>query len=312
MRRICVAVLMLLTAWTAISANEGSLRGDANHDGHVDVFDMNILINHILNVAEMDDLSICDMNGDSILDVRDLNMLINVILGANMSDQKETLKANGISFNMLPVGHGTFTLGAPDDDENPVHEVTLSHDFYMCETEVTQALWTAVMGSNPSYFKGDNLPVDKVSWEDCQAFIKKLNSLTGKNFRLPTEAEWEYCARGGDKSKGSLYSGGNDLDQVAWYSANSGNKPHPVATKKPNELGLYDMCGNVWEWCQDWYGPYSSDSQTDPTGPESAFYRIRRGGSWCNSADDCRVSARDYNIPEFRISYLGLRLVYTK
>ena len=187
--------------------------------------------------------------------------------------------------------------------------MTLS-DYYIGETEVTQELWTAVMGNNPSNFKGNKKPVEKVSWDDCQEFVKKLNQLTGKNFRLPTEAEWEYAARGGNKSKGYKYSGSNTIDDVAWYTSNSGSKTHDVKTKQANELGIYDMSGNVWEWCQDWYGSYNSGSQTNPTGPSSGSSRVCRGGSWFNGARYCRVSNRNCYFPDGSFSYLGLRLVF--
>ncbi len=174
------------------------------------------------------------------------------------------------------------------------------------ETEVTQGLWKAVMGSNPSYFKGDNLPVEDVSWDDCQEFINKLNELTGKTFRLPTEAEWEFAARGGNKSNHTQYAGSSNSGSVAWY----GDKTHDVAQKTPNELGLYDMSGNVMEWCQDWYGGYSSSAQTNPQGPSSGSYRVLRGGSWFNIARDCRVSGRYSYYPSDRYSYFGLRLAF--
>ena len=164
------------------------------------------------------------------------------------------------------------------------------------------------MGSNPSNHKGDNLPVENVSWNDCQVFIQKLNQLTGKQFRLPTEAEWEYAARGGRKSRGYKYAGSNDIGSVAWYWDNSGNGTHPVATKQANELGVYDMSGNVWEWCSDWYGDYQSSSQSDPQGPSSGFCRVIRGGSCYINARDCRVSIRLGNTPGRRFNYLGLRL----
>ena len=191
--------------------------------------------------------------------------------------------------------------------EKPAHQVTLS-DYMICKTEVTQELWQAVMGSNPSFFKGDNLPVECVSWNDCQKFIKKLNSLTGLQFRLPTEAEWEYAARGGNKSKGYKYSGSNDIGSVAWYMNNSSSKTHTVATKSANELGFYDMSGNVWEWCSDRHGDYSSGSQTNPKGPTLGSYRVYRGGSWINYARYCRVSYRNSSNPDLRGSNLGLRL----
>ena len=227
----------------------------------------------------------------------------------------KTYTINGVSFDMVSVAGGTFTMGATseqgsdaDNDEYPTHQVTLSN-FMIGKTEVTQELWQAVMGSNPSYFSGNNLPVEYVSWNDCQEFIKKLNQLTGLNFRLPTEAEWEYAARGGNKSKGYKYSGSNDIGSVAWYTSttnDSGTKR--VATKAPNELGLYDMSGNVYEWCSDWYGDYSSGSQTNPKGPFSGSDRVNRGGSWISYASGCRVSRRSMNSPGYRSRFQGLRL----
>ncbi len=227
------------------------------------------------------------------------------------SATSQTFTANGVSFKMIRVDGGTFTMGATSEQgsdaggrEKPTHQVTLS-TYYIGETEVTQALWEAVMGSNPSYFEGADRPVEQVSWNDCKAFIRKLNSLTGKNFRLPTEAEWEYAARGGNKSQGYKYSGSNSLGNVAWYSDNSGHETHPVKLKSPNELGLYDMSGNVWEWCQDWYGSYSSSSQTNPTGTASGSNRVCRGSGCIH---DAGVSYRSYNRPDIRYTDLGLRL----
>ena len=227
----------------------------------------------------------------------------------------QTFNVNGVSFTMIAVEGGTFQMGATSEqgsdagsDESPVHSVTLS-SYYIGETEVTQELWEAVMGSNPSYFSGyPQRPVESVSWNDCQEFITKLNNLTGKNFRLPTEAEWEYAARGGNKSNGYKYSGSNTIDDVAWYTDNSSSKTHDVKTKQVNELGIYDMSGNVWEWCQDWYGSYSSGSQTNPTGPASGSGRVRRGGSWGNYAEFCRVSNRSDYYPDYSTYDLGLRL----
>ena len=227
----------------------------------------------------------------------------------------ETFTVNGVAFKMVKVAGGTFRMGATSEqgsdaynDEKPVHSVTLS-DYYIGQTEVTQELWAAVMGSNPSYFKGnDQRPVENVSWNDCQEFIEKLNRLTGKNFRLPTEAEWEYAARGGSKSRGYKYSGSDNPDAVAWYDDNSGGKTHPVAQKQSNELGLYDMSGNVYEWCQDWYGDYSSNSQTNPRGASSSSFRVLRGGSWYFSASGVRVSIRIIDTPDYRYNYRGLRL----
>lgn len=224
-----------------------------------------------------------------------------------------TLTVNGIKYNMVWVDGGTFRMGATSEqgseisDEKPVHSVTLS-GYYIGKTEVTQALWQAVMGSNPSYFEGDDLPVEQVSWDDCQEFIRKLNSMTGQNFRLPTEAEWEFACRGGNNSRGYKYSGSNYIDNVAWYDGNSGDKTHPVATKSPNELGIYDMSGNVWEWCADWYGDYSSGRQTNPKGPYDGSFRVNRGGCWFNYARNCRSSIRCDDYPTYRDDILGLRL----
>ena len=230
---------------------------------------------------------------------------------------KKTYTVNGVSFTMVDVEGGTFTMGATseqgsdaDSDEKPAHKVTLSN-YSIGETEVTQALWQAVMGSNPSHFKGDlQRPVEQVSWNDCQTFIKKLNQLTGENFRLPTEAEWEYAARGGKSSKGYKYSGSNTIGEVAWYTDNSLSKTRSVKTKKPNELGIYDMSGNVYEWCSDWYSSsyYSSYSGTNPTGPSSGSYRVLRGGSWYDYAWYCRVASRGVSSPDYRSIYNGFRL----
>ena len=227
------------------------------------------------------------------------------------------ITVNGITFNMIKVDGGMFTMGATPEQENPhqfeepTHQVTLS-SYYIGETEVTQELWKAVMGNNPSNFKGDNLPVENVSWEDSQTFIGKLNDLTGKRFRLPTEAEWEYAARGGKRSNHTQYSGSSNIDDVAWYSGNSGSKTHPVKTKKPNEFGLYDMSGNVNEWCQDWYGSYSSNAQTNPTGPGSGAYRVFRGGTWSIFGWFCRSSFRGNSSPGYRGYGLGFRLALSE
>ena len=230
------------------------------------------------------------------------------------SYSKGILTVNGIKYNMVWVEGGTFRMGATSEqgsdaesDEKPVHSVTLS-GYYIGKTEVTQALWKAVMDDNPSIFNGDNLPVDCVSWDDCQVFVRKLNSLTGQNFRLPTEAEWEFACRGGNNSLGYKYSGSDNIDNVAWYDGNSGDKTYPVATKSANELGIYDMSGNVWEWCCDWYGDYTSGAQTNPKGPESGSGRVDRGGCWNYGARCCRSSIRNRGNPSNRINGLGLRL----
>ena len=209
------------------------------------------------------------------------NASSSVASGASSSGNTITIPVkDGISIDMVRVEAGTFTMGAtpemenPNDDEMPTHQVTLTNDYYIGKYEVTQALWQAVMGYNPSEFMGDNLPVENVSWEESQEFISKLNRITGKKFRLPTEAEWEYAARGGNKSRDYQYSGSNNLSDVAWYTQNSDSKTHAVGTKQGNELGIYDMSGNVWEWCQDWKGTYSSSSQVNPTGANSGSFRF--------------------------------------
>lgn len=225
-----------------------------------------------------------------------------------------TIPGTDVSFKMVRVDGGTFRMGANEDDdealgcEKPAHQVTLS-DYYIGETQVTQALWQAVMGDNPSGFNGDlNCPVEKVSWKKCQEFIKELNRLTGLSFRLPTEAQWEFAARGGNKTKGYKYAGSDNIKKVAWYDENSEDKTHPVGEKDANELGLFDMSGNVWEWCQDRYDGYTDVPQTDPEGPESGSYHVNRGGGWDNNARYCRVSDRYNSKPTRTGSYLGLRL----
>lgn len=246
--------------------------------------------------------------------------------GGKSKFKTQSFTVKGVTFKMVAVDGGSFAMGSPDKDtdasssEKPLHPVTLS-DFYMGETEVTQALWKAVMdGDNPSYFESDdNRPVEKVSWDDCQTFIAKLNEmlkakLGGKTFRLPTEAEWEYAARGGSKSYPYAYSGSDLLSLVAWYADNSGDMTHPVGTKTTNVLGLYDMTGNVWEWCSDWYGEnyYSSSPQVDPTGPDTGSYRVLRGGCWSNTEKHSRVAFRNCYFPNYRSSTYGFRLAMSK
>ena len=245
-------------------------------------------------------------------------ILMMMLLTSLASFANKTFTVKGVSFTMVAVEGGTFTMGATSEqgsgtyeDEKPTHQVTLS-SYYIGQTEVTQALWTAVMGNNPSGFKGDNKPVEEVSWNDCQDFVRKLSELTGKKFRLPTEAEWEYACRGGKKSRGYKYSGSNTIGDVAWYWDNSDRKTHPVSTKSPNELGIYDMSGNVEEWCQDWFGIYSSSPQTNPTGAASGSSRVFRSGDWYEDAGRCRSSSRNGTRPDKRFSYCGLRLALSE
>lgn len=227
----------------------------------------------------------------------------------------ETFTVKGVSFDMVWVEGGTFTMGATmeqgrdaENDEKPTHQVTLS-SYYISRFEVTQELWQAVMGNNPSRFRNNpKNPVECVSWNDCQVFITKLNRLTGRHFRLPTEAEWEYAARGGNQSQNYKYSGSNTLDNVAWYGNNSRNTTHTVGSKAPNELGLYDMSGNVEEWCKDWYGSFSSGPQDNPSGESSGSYHIGRGGSKDSYITNCRVSYRGNYGTSFTLDNLGLRL----
>ena len=338
----CCVMLLCGVSMTAPQRVSRGVYGDVNGDGVADIDDLNAIINVMLHKNADASIEVrADIDGNGMIDIDDLNVVINVMLGKTQGGTVETriYTVNGVSFKMIAVEGGTFTMGATAEQgtdavdlEFPAHEVTLS-SFTIGETEVTQALWQAVMGNNPSYFNGygnsdvgsyhsgeyygTNLkrPVEWVSWNDCQQFISKLNELTGATFRLPTEAEWEFAARGGNKSKGYKYAGSNNIDEVAWYYENRPSQTggladygtQTVATKSPNELGLYDMSGNVWEWCQDWYGRYSSEPQTNPTGPETGSDRVDRGGSWGHYAMYCRVSTRSYWNPVNRSS-VGFRL----
>lgn len=223
---------------------------------------------------------------------------------------------NGVSFEMVYVEAGTFTMGCTfeqDDDcnnnETPIHSVTISNDYYIGKYEVTQELYEAVMGTNPCKRKSSDSPVKNVSWYDAVEFCVEISHLTGRRFTLPTEAEWEYAARGGKKTTNAKYSGSSNINNVAWYDGNSGNQTHPVGRLCSNELGIYDMSGNVWEWCYDWYGSYNSASQTDPMGPFLGSLRVMRGGGMDNFAYDCLVSTRAHNNPDIPRHYCGFRVV---
>ena len=223
--------------------------------------------------------------------------------------------SNGVDLELVKVEAGAFVMGVRDGENNAnerEHEVKLTRDFYIGSTEVTQAQYRAVMGKNPSGFKGDDLPVEQVSWDDAMAFCAKLNE-TGKapqgwKFTLPTEAQWEYAARGGKRSRGFAYSGSNDFDKVAWHDGNSGEKTHPVAQKKANELGLYDMSGNVWEWCLDLYEVGYARDPEFLTGNQGSF-RVNRGGSWYYIPKFCRSAVRDCDDPGFSDDDVGFRVV---
>jgi len=231
-----------------------------------------------------------------------------------------TFTVNGVNFDMVFVQEGTFTMGCTDDEEcsereHPAHQVTLS-SFNIAKYPVTQKLWEAIMGNNPSTqnyrlvhgYDYSNRPVETVSWHDVQEFITRLNAITGKTFRLPTEAEWEYAARGGTKSQGYKYSGSNDIDAVAWYAYNSNSYTHNVGLKAANELGIYDMSGNVGEWCSDWFGYYSNLPQLNPQGPDTGFYRVIRNCHVGLDAPCHQIVSRSYNPPTVRSQTTGFRL----
>ena len=278
-------LMSLIVAYPFSMAADDYVRGDVDLDGRVTVADVTGLIDYLLD-------------GEWDVDTSQLNV--------------KSFKANGVTFKMVFVEGGDFMMGdikgGGYQDECPVHQVTLS-DYSIGQTLVTQELWEAVMGDNPSYYKGfPTRPVECVTWDDCQEFIARLNAITGEEFRLPTEAEWEYAARGGKYSKGYLYPGSDNVEEVAWHSGNSYNVTYPVGLKLPNELGLYDMGGGLWEWCNDWYGYYSSeDNQVNPVGPESGPYRVIRGGYYGGSILQCRVSHRG-DARYYQSQNYGLRL----
>ena len=315
-------LLLMLTSFTTRAEYQ---RGDVDQNGQVTIGDVTCLIDYLLNgtwgdepATPYDEYQRGDVDQNGQVTIGDVTFLIDYLLSGEWPEENpsgtQTFTVNGVTFKMVFVEGGTFMMGASDNDpdafdiEKPAHQVTLS-SYNIGETEVTQELWVAVMGSNPSSYSSnygyvDNLqlPVEWVSWQDCQTFITKLNELTGKSFRLPTEAEWEFAARGGNESHGYKYAGSNDIDEIAWYYDNCyveegymmGRTTHTVATKAPNELGLYDMTGNVEEVCLDRLESYSSEAQTNPTGPvtSSTPNRACRGGCISNKAQYCRLQYR--------------------
>ena len=326
MKRLLQTLVLALMA-LMVPATANAEVGDVDGNGYVNMDDLTRLINYLVfNDATGMNMTNADTNLSGDVGMDDLTTLINyLVFGVwPWTPVTETFTVEGVSFKMVTVEGGTFTMGATAEqgsdaytNEKPTHQVTLS-SFSIGETEVTQALWEAVMGTNPSQFTGNlQRPVEKVSWNACQAFIAKLNQMTGKNFRLPTEAEWEYAARGGKLSQGYKYPGSNDVAEVAWFRDNSyavgSSSPdygtHPVGTLAPNELGIYDMSGNVSEWCQDLFGNYSSAAQTNPIGSTTSTHRVYRGGSWGVNARYCRVSYRLNYTPTGISSNYGLRLV---
>jgi len=233
--------------------------------------------------------------------------IIMIILIATMISCKKQITQKELGMEFVYISPGTFMMGTPASGAGRQHQVTLTKGYYLQMTEVTQSQWQAVMGNNPSKFKGDNLPVECVSWNDVQEFIRKLNQMDpGKGYRLPTEAEWEYACRAGTTT---AYYWGKSMDgSYCWYDGNSSGKTHEVGTKKPNAWGLFDMIGNIYEWCQDWYGDYPSGEVTNPQGPGSGSYRLLRGGSWSNDAGFCRSARRNGSPPGWPLSNAGFRL----
>jgi formylglycine-generating enzyme required for sulfatase activity len=233
-------------------------------------------------------------------------------------EPKNYTNSIGLEFVLIPAG--TFVMGSPPDDESafdwekPAHQVTISRPFYMSRYEVTQGQWEKLMGNNPSCFKGRNNPVEQVSWEEAQVFIRKLNRKEGTSkYRLPTEAEWEYAARAGSQTRYHFGEGEGNLGEYDWYFENSGGKTHPVGRKKPNAWGLFDTAGNVWEWVNDWYDRdyYSRSPGIDPPGAENVDIRVCRGGGWDGFAGDCRAVVRSGCEPGYRSSSLGFRLAFS-
>jgi len=255
----------------------------------------------------VDELLALDPKNPHYLQFRDfIQQQLDAIPPTLKAGDRKIWTADGIEYAFRWCPPGTFTMGSTKYDNEKPHSVTLTKGFWMLETEVTQSMWESVMGNNPSYLKGAQNPVEQVSWTDCDSFCKKLSSKLGVTVSLPTEAQWEYACRAGTTG---AYAG--DLDAMAWYDKNSGRKTHPVRQKQPNKWNLYDMHGNVWEWCSDWYGKdyYTESPTSDPTGPNSGSYRVCRGGGWDDVAEICRSAGRGYYGPGDRYNRLGFRIV---
>ena len=326
MRKIIPALVVLSLMLASFSAGMQYQRGDVNRDGNVSITDVTCLIDYLLNGAWPDDTIPEDTIPYDTIPIDTIPVDTIPVDTLPPVPQNKTFTVNGVSFTMIAVQGGTFTMGATpeqgnqaEDKEKPAHDVTLS-DFYIGETLVTQELWQAVMdGSNPSYYHDNpQRPVERVSWNDCQTFIARLSLMLGQWFRMPTEAEWEYAARGGVNSLGYRFAGSNTDRDVAWYTVNAfdvGSSspdygPHPVAKKMPNELGIYDMSGNVHEWCNDWSSAtyYSESPSENPKGPSSGTKRIVRGGCWFSADRACRVSSRSDAAPSTTGSTVGFRI----
>ena len=291
MKKLALSFLFVAT-WLGCFA----MKGDVNGDGTVTSTDVTALYNFLL-YNDTSSLVNGDVNGDGNINSADVTVVYSILLNGP-ENEIVSYTVNGVTFNMIKVDGGTFMMGAADSDteayslERPAHQVTLS-DYWIGETEVTEKLWKAVMQVDEvSYSMGDLYPMRFVTWDQCIDFAQRLSVLTGINFTLPTEAQWEFAARGGNLSHGYLYSGSNNLDEVAWYAGNSNNVLHEVATKTPNELGIYDMCGNIAEWCLDDIYDYTTEAQVDPTHPKTTVNNMLRSSARDDVARDCRLTTR--------------------